>query len=115
MSNGPPPASGAGTTLHLFCESAGTDPLAGGGPFDIAAADHPPHFGFGGGIHYCLGHLVARTDMCAALTVLAGRLREPRAAGPATWLPDSGNTGPVRLPIAFTPAPRPAPDLTAGR
>jgi len=105
----------AGTTIHLFCESAGTDPLAGGGPFDIAAADHPPHFGFGGGIHYCLGHLVARTDMCAALTVLAGRLREPRAAGPATWLPDSGNTGPVRLPIAFTPAPRPAPDLTAGR
>ena len=62
-----------------------------------------------------LGHLVARTDMCAALTVLADRLREPRAADPATWLPDSGNTGPVRLPIAFTPAPRPAPDLTAGR
>jgi cytochrome P450 len=97
-----------GTTIHLFCESAGTDPLAGGGAFDITAAGHPPHFGFGGGIHYCLGHLVARTDMCAALTVLARRLRGPRAGGPATWLPDSGNTGPVRLPIVFTPAPRPA-------
>jgi cytochrome P450 len=98
----------AGTTIHLFCESAGTDPRADGGEFDITAAGHPPHFGFGGGIHYCLGHLVARTDMCAALTVLARCLREPRAAGPATWLPDSGNTGPVRLPVAFTPAPRPA-------
>lgn len=95
----------AGTTIHLFCESAGTDPRSGGGEFDITADATPPHFGFGGGIHYCLGHLVARSDMCVALTVLARRLREPRAAGRATWLPDSGNTGPVRLPIAFTPAP----------
>jgi cytochrome P450 len=116
----------AGTTIHLFCESAGTDPgdasEAGTGPadvddagsgavgsgtaaagFDITAGERRPHFGFGGGIHYCLGHYVARTDMCEALTVLARRLREPRPAGPAAWLPDSGNTGPVRLPIAFEP------------
>jgi cytochrome P450 len=106
----------AGTTIHLFCESAGTDPGVAGdaeagdaGPgdavagFDITAGERRPHFGFGGGIHYCLGHYVARTDMCEALTVLARRLREPRPAGPAAWLPDSGNTGPVRLPIAFVP------------
>jgi len=43
--------------------------------------------------------------MSVALTVLARRLRELRPAGQATWLPDSGNTGPVRLPIAFIPAP----------
>ena len=48
------------------------------------------------------GHYVARADMATALTVLAGRLRDPRPAGEASWLPDSGNTGPVRLPIAFT-------------
>lgn len=41
--------------------------------------------------------------MCEALTVLARRLREPRAAGGEIWLPDSGNTGPVRLPVAFVP------------
>ena len=94
----------AGTTIHLFGESAGTDPLAvSGAGFDITAAARPPHFGFGGGIHYCLGHYVARTDMCEALTVLARLLREPRAAGQAAWLPDSGNTGPVALPIAFVP------------
>jgi cytochrome P450 len=101
----------AGTTIHLFCESAGTDPGDAGdaGPggavagFDITAGERRPHFGFGGGIHYCLGHYVARTDMCEALTVLARRLREPRPAGQAAWLPDSGNTGPVRLPIAFEP------------
>jgi cytochrome P450 len=104
-------AIGAGTTIHLFCESAGTDPTdaddAGSGAtvaeFDITAGERRPHFGFGGGIHYCLGHYVARTDMCEALAVLARRLREPRPAGQAAWLPDSGNTGPVRLPIAFEP------------
>jgi cytochrome P450 len=95
----------AGTTIHLFCESAGTDTAqAGGGAFDITATGRPPHFGFGGGIHYCLGHYVARADMSTALTVLAGRLGDPRPAGEAVWLPDSGNTGPVRLPIAFVPA-----------
>ena len=92
----------AGATIHLFCAAAGTDPRAGGADFDITAAGRPPHFGFGGGIHYCLGHLVARADMAAALTVLASRLRGLRAAGGAAWLPDSGNTGPVSLPIAFT-------------
>jgi cytochrome P450 len=97
----------AGTTIHLFCESAGTD---AGQEFDITASGRPPHFGFGGGVHYCLGHYVARADMCAALTVLARRLSDPRPGGTAVWLPDSGNTGPVRLPVAFTPvAAGPAP------
>jgi cytochrome P450 len=104
----------AGATIHLFCESAGTDPRAGGADFNITAAGRPPHFGFGGGIHYCLGHLVARADMCTALALLASCLREPHPAGPATWLPDSGNTGPVRLPIAFTPAPAPGGPATTG-
>ena len=95
----------AGTTIHLFCESAGTDPRAfGDAGFDITATGRPPHFGFGGGVHYCLGHLVARTDMSVALPLLARRLREPRVRGEAVWLPCSGNTGPARLPITFDPA-----------
>jgi cytochrome P450 len=94
----------AGTTIHLLCEPAGTDPRAGQDlAFDITAPGRPPHLAFGGGIHYCLGHLVARADMGAALAVLARRLREPRVSGPAVWLPCSGNTGPARLPLAFTP------------
>jgi cytochrome P450 len=96
----------AGTTIHLFCESAGTDTAQeDSGDFDITATGRSPHFGFGGGIHYCLGHYVARADMATALTVLAGRLADPRPAGEAVWLPDSGNTGPVRLPISFTRRP----------
>jgi cytochrome P450 len=93
----------AGTTIHLFCESAATDPRAGEDlAFDITASGRRPHLAFGGGVHYCLGHLVARADMGVALAVLARRLREPRVSGEAAWLPCSGNTGPARLPLAFT-------------
>jgi cytochrome P450 len=91
----------AGTTIHLFSQTAGSDPrVFGAGGFDIAA-ERPRHFGFGGGIHHCLGHFVARADMSAALPLLARRLRKPRLAGEAMFLPESGNTGPISLPIAF--------------
>jgi cytochrome P450 len=94
----------AGTTVHLFSQSAGTDPRAfPDRRFDIEA-ERKPHYGFGGGAHHCLGHFVARSDMSEALPLLARRLVDPRLDGTPTWLPDSGNTGPVTLPIAFTPA-----------
>jgi len=105
----------AGTTIHLFCESAGTDAAqAGGGDFDITATGRPPHFGFGGGITTASGTTSHGPTWPTALTVLAGRLGDPRPAGEAAWLPDSGNTGPVRLPISFTP-PDPAPLAGPGR
>lgn len=97
----------AGTTVHLYSESAGTDPRVFEPGFDITA-ERKPHFGFGGGAHHCLGHFVARSDMSEALPLLARRLRDPRELPGAHWLPDSGNTGPIRLPIGFTPAPSPA-------
>lgn len=92
-----------GTTLHLLTESAGTDPAAvPDARFDITAA-RPPHFGFGGGVHYCLGHFLARSDLAEALAVLSRRVREPRLGGQALFLPTSGNTGPVELPLSFLP------------
>ncbi|MDR2984144.1 MAG: cytochrome P450, partial [Nocardiopsaceae bacterium] len=94
----------AGTTIHLLCEAAGTDPRTGPATgFDITTRDRLGHLAFGGGMHYCLGHLVARADMSEALSALASTLREPRVDGDAVWLPSSGNTGPVRLPVAFQP------------
>ncbi len=91
-----------GTTIHLFSESAATDPEHFAPGFDITAR-HKPHFGFGGGRHHCIGSPIARGDMTEALKMLAGRLRNPRPDGPAEWLPESGNTGPLRLPIRFDP------------
>ncbi|TGD84885.1 cytochrome P450 [Mycolicibacterium sp. CH28] len=97
-------ALAAGTTVHLYSEAAGTDPRVFEPGFDITA-ERRPHFGFGGGAHHCLGHFVARSDMSEALPLLATRLIDPHELPGASWLPDSGNTGPIRLPIGFTPNP----------
>jgi cytochrome P450 len=94
-----------GTTIHLLSTSAGSDPRKYGDEvaFDITATDRPRHFGFGGGWHHCIGHFVARGDMSEALPILARRMPDARPGGEARWLPKSGNTGPIELPIAFGP------------
>jgi cytochrome P450 len=90
-----------GTTVHLFSESAGSDPRVIEAPgFDITAR-RPLHFGFGQGGHHCLGHAVARSDMAVVLRVWPARVTALANDGPAVWLPDSGNTGPLSLPISF--------------
>jgi cytochrome P450 len=90
----------AGTTIHLLSESAGTDPRVFTDNFDIAA-ERERHYGFGGGVHHCLGHLVARSDMIIAFRGLSQRIEAPKPDGVSEWLADSGNTGPITLPIRF--------------
>jgi cytochrome P450 len=94
-----------GTTIHLFSQSAGSDPRVFEEPGFDMTAERPRHFGFGGGRHHCIGHFVARMDMSEALALLARRLHDPRVDGEVKSLPRSGNTGPIELPIAFTAAP----------
>jgi cytochrome P450 len=91
-----------GTTLHLLSYPASTDPLAIGpsAAFDITT-ERPPHFGFGGGAHHCIGHWLARIDMREALPLIARRMRNPRYDGEPVVRPVSGLTGPVTLPIRF--------------
>ena len=92
-----------GGIVQVLSHAIGTDPRAMGDhvPFDITVDDRPLHSGFGGGIHHCLGHFVARTDMSVALPLLARRMPDAEPDGPGQWLPVSGNTGPVRFPIRF--------------
>jgi cytochrome P450 len=92
-----------GTTLHLLAESGGTDPLAvrGDAGFDLTATDRPRHFGFGGGRHHCLGRAIARSDLAVALERLSARFETVAHDGPPSFLPDSGNTGPIELPLRF--------------
>lgn len=90
-----------GTTIHLLTIPAGSDPRKFTNiGFDITA-DRAPHFGFGGGMHHCIGHYVARLDMKEAFKALSRRLPNMRIAEGAAYLPDSGNTGPTVLPITF--------------
>lgn len=89
-----------GTTLHLFAESAGTDPRVFDPAMDIST-EHKRHYGFGAGPHYCLGQSIARADMTEAFRILSQRLRTLEYDGEPVWLPDSGNTGPIRLPVKF--------------
>jgi cytochrome P450 len=92
-----------GTTVHLFSQAAGTDPTVFENPgFDITAK-RQAHFGFGAGAHHCIGHFIARGDMTEALALLAQRIKNPRFNGEVQWLPDSGNTGPIAMPMAFDP------------
>ena len=94
-----------GGIVQMLSHAAGTDPRAVPDPsFDITE-QRPPHHGFGAGIHHCLGHFVARTDMAVALPLLARRMPEARPDGRGVWLPVSGNTGAVEFPIRFTPTP----------
>ena len=95
----------SGGIVQVLSHSAGTDPRATPDPsFDITQK-RTPHLGFGAGVHHCIGHFVARTDMAVALPLLAGRLPDLTPDGPGEWLPVSGNTGAVRFPLRFTPSP----------
>ncbi|WP_241153818.1 cytochrome P450 [Nocardioides pantholopis] len=94
-----------GGIVQALSHSAGTDPEAMGDPALDITATRPPHHGFGAGIHHCLGHLVARTDLAVALPLLARRMPDAVPDGPGVWLPVSGNTGAVRFPIRFRPDP----------
>lgn len=88
-----------GTTLHLLAHASAFDPAICDHPdFDITIR-RKRHFGFGGGAHHCIGHLVARTDIACALRVLSASFERIESDGPASWLPDSGNTAAVTLPV----------------
>ena len=91
-----------GETVHLFTMVSGTDVLAYPNPqIDITKPAEKPHHTFGGGVHHCLGHYIARADMSVALPTLARNFKNIQCPGGDEWLPDSGNHGPVKLPITF--------------
>ena len=91
-----------GQTVHILVHASALDPSVREDPaFDISKRGKS-HFGFGGGAHHCIGHHMARTDMRSALHALSRRFEVVRPAGTAEWLPDSGNTSALHLPVTFS-------------
>jgi cytochrome P450 len=92
------------TFLAIFVGSAQMDlRVFGSNGFDITRKQAAPNLTFGGGIHYCLGSLLAQAELTEALPVLASRLRRPQLAGEVSWRPPVGIWGPTRLPLRFEP------------
>lgn len=99
----------AGTRLWLLIGAAHTDESTfGADGFDITV-ERPAQLSFGHGVHYCLGAMLARAEMCEALPILAARLPDVELAADPTFRPElSGFVGPVTLPIRFRPTARTA-------
>jgi cytochrome P450 len=95
----------AGTSVIASTAAANRDPSVYPEPdrFDITRQPAEPMLTFGGGIHYCLGVHLAKTELAVALTTLATRMRGIRRTGPAPWKPVIGITGPITLPVQFDP------------
>jgi len=62
------------------------------------------HLAFGQGIHMCIGHLLARSELNISYRLLLGRLRNFRLTGEIKYEPSFIGYGPRVLPIAFEKA-----------
>ncbi|MGD0244583.1 MAG: cytochrome P450 [Streptosporangiaceae bacterium] len=77
--------------------------------FDITRAEGPPHLAFASGIHYCLGHALARAEAAVALRLLAERMPHLTRSGPVRRRNATIIRGPLRLPLTTTRRPAPVP------
>jgi cytochrome P450 len=93
----------AGTLIMANTAAANRDPAVYHDPdrLDITRDTPPAMLTFGGGVHYCLGAHLARTELAEALTVITRRMPNARRTGPAPWKPLTGMSGPTTLPIEF--------------
>ncbi|GAA3546945.1 cytochrome P450 [Amycolatopsis ultiminotia] len=88
-----------GSVVVLLLAAGSRDP----GHFadaDRFVPDRSPndHFGFGGGMHYCIGAPLARLEAQIVLTELVRRLDDPRlAADPPPYRPTAALRGPRHL------------------
>ena len=95
-----------GAAVHLMYGAANRDPARFPNPnhFDPERRDNE-HFGWGSGIHTCMGGPLARLEVNLALETFLRRVRKPAAGGRSAALPAKPD-----LPGPATPAGRLRPD-----
>jgi cytochrome P450 len=92
-----------GAAVILLFATGSRDPARFPEPerFDPDRTDKE-HFGFGNGIHSCIGAPLARVEAQVVLSTLARRLVNPRLiADPPTYQEDPSLRGPEQLLVAF--------------
>jgi hypothetical protein len=97
-----------GQQVITLIGAANRDPRAYQDPdtFDPGRAGGPPHLAFAGGIHFCLGHALARAEATVALRLLAERMPHLTRSGPIRRRNTTIIRGPLHLPVTTGSAPR---------
>ena len=96
-----------GQVVRLILGAANRDPTQFENPDSIdIRRDHIRHLGFGFGTHYCVGQVLARSELQVSFERLIERLPNVRLAGEPVRLPSVGPRGFTSLPLAFDPTPR---------
>ena len=92
----------AGDAVTAVLGSANHDPAAFPNPdvFDIRRNPNG-HYGFGGGIHYCLGAPLARLVAPIAMRALIDAFSCPTLAGTPQWATDPYLRAPASVPLAI--------------
>ena len=73
---------------------------------DLARGDDH-HLAFGGGVHFCLGAVLARLEGLVLVEALAKRLRAIELTGPVVWRDTITFHGLRSLPVHIELAPEP--------
>ena len=97
----------AGSVIHLRYGAANRDETVfpGADRIDLARTNAPQHLAFGGGIHFCVGAMLARKELTMAFRALLDRLSNLALDVDEAALervPSSQHRGLVALPIRFT-------------
>lgn len=96
-----------GQVVRLILGAANRDPAQFQNPDSIdIGRGHIRHLGFGFGTHYCVGQVLARSELQVSFERLIERLPNVRLAGEPVRLPSVGPRGFDALPLAFDPTPR---------
>jgi hypothetical protein len=94
-----------GEKVLMLLGAANRDPRRWDNPDDYDIARRTSgHVGFGGGIHMCVGQLVARLEGEVLLAALARKVATIEITGPIERRYNNTLRGLIRLPITLTPA-----------
>jgi len=89
-------------TVFLVILSANRDPAVFADPDRVDLARDPnPHFGFGWGLHHCLGAALARLETRIALRRLFERFPDISLNAPVRWGGGVIGRGVVSVPVAL--------------